>query len=732
MICRNSAKYGLTVAAVIALLVGSLHAQVEQDQIIAQARAALESGLFQGALELAEKAAAMFPERAEAWFVLGAARQQQPGGAEGAIEAYREAIRLNPDRPDAYMAVGRIHLKRMRLGGAMSSVGIAIDSFTRVIELNPSHPEAYWLRGVAFLEGRGDSVRAGADFETQLEVVRGHPEASVHLLQLAVDTGEFRLAEELAAPMLVALKWDLRIYRPMLQLYIEMEEWKAAALVSGRFLDVLPAGELDVIYDLSPLLPKSRKGTYEQLDADARMHFWRNYWSERGGADLKRLPTRWIEHIWRVTEARHLFGRRRFPWDFRGELFVRYGPPDYRITDLSGTNLDLIVDDLFLYRLNYRMFDLNMPYSAIDAIMDEFRSSNTILERNASLRGERFEIWIYKSRGLLFRLSDPLMRDEFQPAFPVDQQFDDNLQSRLPVISKIEEITEPLHPMLQIAQFRGLEGKTRLHTYISLPVIELTGALSGNLPSTIVSSSVILTDDSTKVVAEGSRERWLHAGPSTEVQRSRRFVEAISFLVNAGNYWFTTFMEHPDSDRVGSFGPRRITIRDYSNALFSMSDVVLAATDSLGRFESNLLDEGILYLPQPGSVFDLEKPFIIYFELYNLQRDQAGISTYDITYEVFPEPRSRVLPEQLEASTTDIEESRTGSPAVSMTSTYRSLRPDVMHSIVLSMKGHAEDFYRLRVSLEDSLSGERLERETTFRVLYSIYPPPIPPTDCPN
>ena len=368
------------------------------------------------------------------------------------------------------------------------------------------------------------------------------------------------------------------------------------------------------------------------------------------------------------------------------------------------------------------MLDLNS--SIIVSIMDEFRSSNTMVERNASLRGDRFEIWIYKRRGLLFRLSDPLMRDEFQPAFPVDQQFDDNLRSRLPVISKIEEITEPLHPTLQIAQFRGLDGKTRLHTYISLPAIELTGALSRELPSTIVSSSVILTDDSTKMVAEGSRERWLRAGPSTEVQRSRRFVETISFLINAGDYWFTTYMEHPDSDRVGSFGPRRITIRDYSNASFSMSDVVLAATDSLGRFESNILDEGILYLPQPGSVFDLEKPLIIYFELYNLQRDRAGISTYNITYEVFPEPMSRILPEQLEASVAVIEESRTGSPAVSMTSSYRSLQPEVMHNIILSMKGHAEDFYRLRVSVEDSLSGERLERETTFRVLYSIYPPP--------
>ena len=116
-------------------------------------------------------------------------------------------------------------------------------------------------------------------------------------------------------------------------------------------------------------------------------------------------------------------------------------------------------------------------------------------------------------------------------------------------------------------------------------------------------------------------------------------------------------------------------------------------------------------------------------EHVHLARDGEGISTYDLTYEVFPEPRARVFPQQIQASVTGLPSSGRRTPAVSLTSIYRSLRSDVVHSIALSMEGHPEDFYRLRISIEDGLTGDRVYRETTFRILYPVYPqpPPLPP-----
>gem|GEM_PF-1967492 len=714
-------------AAVLLLSLGATCLYAQQEDIIRRAREALEAGRYDLAQELAESATGAFPQSTEAWMVLGASLDRQPGKDGPALEAYRKVVALAPDHPEAHLAIGRIHLERMRRGVVEVEALSAIRSFDRVIELIPSHPQAYWLRGVAYLEGLGDTLNAGADFERQLGAVPGHPDASVYLLQLAVDTGERDLAEKLTATMLLELKWDTRIYRPMLRLYIERGEWYAAALIARRYLAVLPAGELDAIFDLSPLLPASRKGAYRQLGYDARQRYWRSYWGERGGASLENPSTRLLEHIWRVSEARALFGQQKFPWDIRGELFVRYGPPDHRITSISGTSIGLYMDGPFQSRLRSRMLDVGMPYAAVDELANFAGLINPVLFPGSERSGERFEIWLYMDEGLLFRFHDPLMRNEFRLAYPVDQQVNDRLITRLPVISEVEESTEPLRPMLQTAQFRGREGKTRLHTYLSLPVIELVGSVSDPVPDATLTSAVTLANTNFNVVADETRHRWLQAGPASAVQRSRRFVEAVSLLVGAGQYWLSVFVEHSEADRTGSFGPRMIEVRDYSGTELTMSDVVLASTDTLGAHEANLLDEGMAYLPQPGGVFDLERPLVVYFEVYNLSQDPEGISTYDLTYEVFPEPRSRLFPDQIASSVEELPVSGERTPAVSLTSTYRSLRPDVVHTTALSMEGHPEDFYRLRVRVTDALNGNRVSRETTFRVLYSVYPPTAPP-----
>ena len=712
--------------AILLLLLGVSPAGAQQGSLVMKARQALDSGRYPLALELAEQATRIDPENVEAWIVLGASLERQPEGTGRALSAYRQAARLAPNLPEVNLAIGKIHLSRMRGGIVEAEALAAIRSFDRVIEINPSHAQAYDLRGVAYLEGLGDSVSAGADFERQLGVVPGHPEASVHLLQLAVDVGEWELAEEMAAPVLLSQPWDTRIYRPLLRLYIEKRKWEAAALVARRYLTALPASELDLIYDLSPLLPTAERGGYEVLGPDARMLYWRSYWGERGGAGLDSPSSRLIEHIWRVAEARALFGTGRFPWDIRGELYVRYGPPGYRVTSTSGTSLNLILDGTFQSRMKYRMLELGMPYSSTGGAgyyPDFF--SPTLLPSQGGASSRR-ETWVYWEEGLLFYLEDPLISGEFRLASQIDQQLNERLQVRQPILSAVEEITEPLRPMLQIAQFRGLDGKTRFHTYLSMPVVELAGSSPDISPSEILTSSVTLTDDDANIIAEGTRQRLLQAGPATEVQRSRRFVDAVTFLAPAGEYRFSAFIEHGETDRTGSYGPQLIEVRDFSGSTLAMSDVVLATTDSLGPSENHLLDEGLIYLPQPGGIFDLDRPFIVYFEVYNLARDGEGISTYDLTYEVFPEQKARVFPQQIQASVTGLPSSGRRTPAVSLTSTYRSLRPDVVHSIVLSMEGHPEDFYRLRISIEDTLTGDRVYRETTFRILYPVYPPPPP------
>jgi tetratricopeptide (TPR) repeat protein len=638
----------------------------------------------------------------------------EEGRSEEALRLIRRATRTGREDVRAWMAQGEIYLALLDQGLTERRARNAIRAFDRVIELNPSYPDVYLQRGQAYLEGLGDSLRAGVDFENQLQADPGHMEATISLLELSVDMREWELAESLAARSLVDFRTDPRIYRPLLKLYLKTRDWASAALVARRYLSILPPREREVIRDLSPLLTRAEEEEYRALDDEARKLYERRYWARRGGDQLDGFATRFIEHLWRVAEAREQFGGAVFPWDIRGELVVRYGLPDYRVTSTSGLSLNMIMDGDFQSRWRSRMLELGLPVSSFDS-----GNSTTFFSTDFEVpRGPgRFSFWIWKWEGLLFVLRDPSVGGELQLTGD-SLALNETLKNHLPMISDLEELTESLRPAFAVAQFRGSGGRTRVHALFSIPASELVGATLDSLPAEPMLSEITLLDGNQEITAGEERMRTVRAGPATLLQRSRRFVEAITAEVDPGSYEISAFLSHRPSRRYGSVGPVALDIRDYSGSGFAMSDLVLAAADTLGEPEEHLLEEGLTYLPQPGGVCDIDRPFQIYFELYNLGRDIDGITDYEITYEIFPESDYERRPRTVQSSVAALLGITRREPVVALSSRYRSRRSDSTHRPNLSLKEYPEGPYRLRVTVKDHLLDREISREMTLLALH--------------
>ncbi len=642
----------------------------------------------------------------------------EEGRGEEALRLVRRATRADKEDVAAWMLQGEIYFSLIDRGLTARRARNAIKAFDKVVELNPSYPDVYLKRGIAWLEGVGDSLKAGIEFESQLQADPLHMEATVRLLELSVDMREWEMAESFASRVLVEFRTEPRIYRPLLKLYLKKREWASAALVARRYLSILAPREQEVIFDITPLLSRAEEEQYRELDPETRVLFQRRYWARRGGAHLDGYATRFIEHIWRVAEARDRFGDVTFPWDFRGELFVRYGPPDFRVTSTSGLSLNMIMDGDFQSQWRSRMLELGLPIASFD-------SGNSTTFFNTDFeppRGPgRFSFWIYKWDGLLFVLRDATVGGELQLTGD-GLAFNEALKEHLPVISQLEEMNESLKPAFQVAQFRGAEGKTLLHAYYSIPVSELIGTALDSLPSEAMISEVTLVSENMQISADVERSRTIQSGPSTEIQRSRRFVEAIALDVDPGAYEISLFVAHRSSQRYGSIGPVALEVRDYSGIGFAMSDLVLASADTLGDPEKNLLDEGLKFLPQPAGVFDIDRSFLVYFEVYGLGRDIDGVTDYEITYEIFPEPGSQGRPKTIQSSVAALLGITRGESVVTLSSTYRSLLPDNTHRPLLSLHEYPEGPYRLRVTVKDNLLDREISREVTLLALYP-HPP---------
>ena len=93
-------------------------------------------------------------------------------------------------------------------------------------------------------------------------------------------------------------------------------------------------------------IPETERKLYEDpatIGADDALTG--SVWKKRDGDLLTggRLPE--IEHYRRVWYARHRLSENIQPWDLRGEIYIRYGEPDYR--SRSGRPNELPNDEVY-------------------------------------------------------------------------------------------------------------------------------------------------------------------------------------------------------------------------------------------------------------------------------------------------------------------------------------------------------------------------------------------------
>ncbi|MDP6040978.1 MAG: GWxTD domain-containing protein [Candidatus Latescibacteria bacterium] len=96
-----------------------------------------------------------------------------------------------------------------------------------------------------------------------------------------------------------------------------------------KFLDSIPDFDRADYDDISLVATKDELAEYEALEPSKRFSFLRRFWASREGALMLGADARRVEHYRRVWFARTFFGKVDL-WDKRGEVYIRYGEPNYR------------------------------------------------------------------------------------------------------------------------------------------------------------------------------------------------------------------------------------------------------------------------------------------------------------------------------------------------------------------------------------------------------------------
>ena len=634
---------------------------------VSEALALAASGDTARALEKLRKVVEAAPDFAEAHFQIGrllAQRARAPDASprerEAAQLALLKAVALEPDNPEYLAELARLReFYRMTAEGQrvfndlLERIGEGpIDSMRAEIEYNlglvaerdyepyrdrrmipptwagistalpetdflPRYVEWY-LNNTVPIEGFGAKYRESM-FEHYRAALRYDPThfgASRRLLVLLLE--EHRLPEYLAIARRLA---EAHPDRPEALLYVGLglhlsgREDEAGEMFE-RALAALPEQERAPLLGLAPVLRRRPAERYQQFTDSTRARYEELYWRLSDPLFLTVAHERRLEHMSRVAYADLRFaspetGLRGWETD-RGVIFIRYGPPQIvaRYPGCDGFSATTIV--WVYYFGDAEALNLQAQLEAVEGGGAPATAALDPTWENSAV------FMFCQTRGY------------FHTRFAGDYRWvADEVRHGIPAsYANIPSIPVLLPMPMQVARFRGAtpdEAAVEVHSELPLELL----AAGLDLDSAQIETGVFLLNlQGERVIQEVDTESVAYVdAPNRNPVRSWRFLMPVAGTLVAA-------IEARDANTWRAAAARdTFTAEFFPDDSLGLSDILLAdalrpmAAEPVRRSDFDIaVNAARQYVP--------EQPVVIYYELYGLDRDREGFSSYEVSLSV--------------------------------------------------------------------------------------------------
>ncbi|MDA0745950.1 MAG: GWxTD domain-containing protein, partial [bacterium] len=456
----------------------------------------------------------------------------------------------------------------------------------------------------------------------------------------------------------------------------------------------LPPEEQAFYEDISLVGLPHEIRAYQSTTPETSEAFLRTFWLRKDPFKTSGGAMRRAEHYRRVWYARTFFGKKKFPYDRRGEVYIRYGEPDFQSAwnDLNAQiPLDVQrVQEKMAYQL-YGEKSLSMTfvgpvYPIRTEQVSETSYSNSAYATTsqplqtmdeASLGLERYKpisisgdwssvpwsVWIYTDidGGMEVSFTDDFHSGiyEFAPAptlsgndirelnmqrdGPMRKMINQiNMHSPAALIARIASkeperynfaALEPMDFYYEALSFRGENGTVDVQVNIGLPIDKV--ARPEDIDTTVViERRVALIDGRAGKLA---KRRDDLAIPISDESRSSNLMamDRVDLQVTSGVYELAVEAWRKNTDMLQVYR-QTVDLPNYHSDRLMLSDLQIAqriveiAEGAGSVFQRGTLD----ILPAPARTFREGEPLFVYFEIYNLSRDDFGNTRYEVSYEV--------------------------------------------------------------------------------------------------
>ena len=243
-----------------------------------------------------------------------------------AIKYFRSAYQADRGYIEAYI----------NLAQAYRTIGDTkeLDTYQKLVKVDPRHSDAWFQIGRIYTYGEAGRYRnaqkAEAAYRSQLKVNPRHFGARMHLGRILKESGRTNEALALLQPVVaVPNAFQRRALLELAEVHQTARDHDLAEVPLDAYVEGLAPVEKAVYSDLSLVAMGNELTRFQEAGEEERIALSKAFWMGRDPAPATAANERWIEHCRRVAFAREHFGERKFPWDDRGEVYVRYGEPDH-------------------------------------------------------------------------------------------------------------------------------------------------------------------------------------------------------------------------------------------------------------------------------------------------------------------------------------------------------------------------------------------------------------------
>jgi GWxTD domain-containing protein len=456
---------------------------------------------------------------------------------------------------------------------------------------------------------------------------------------------------------------------------------------------------------LQYLLYPSQQDELLSFDTDYSRRRWiEAFWRSKDPVYTTADNEARAEHIRRVAYAGQEFSAPKWPgWDQRGEVHIRYGPPAYRElihaeVFAKGTTPQ---GELWFYPDHemYVMFELTHAGAGYTYYLEHVRGPSGI-------RMEKIGEAIDASIGASLAPPDIAWQSPMDRYKKMLNKFYE-LSETTPSVHRLDLEHNKMPFIFEIDGFRGGELIDRVDVNLEF-MADISWRDFGEEANEYIATAVFWDTDRKEV---GRREHTLKVPLTVGAVDSTRLMPAqIALSLPPGFYHMAVTLEERPSRRCSSYR-MDVTCEDFESKL-AMSDIVFASRIDEAERSSPFVRGALEVVPHPAKTYVRAGAIPVYFEVYNLDEDERGVSSYLVEYRVVSRtPKDVNFWKSIAGvggkTTIDVAQRFRGSSHGPHDPIHISLRSDNL------WPGE----FALHVKITDELSEAEVTRETVFNIV---------------